>query len=77
MRAALKHRLDRVEKAMPKPATAACPSVVPQIERWLADTGIVRRGEESVAETTARAMGNNPQELRRRLCLLAYGGGPK
>jgi hypothetical protein len=60
-----------------KPATAACPSMVPQIERWLPDKGIIRRSEESLTETTARALGISPQELRRRLFLPAHGGGSR
>jgi hypothetical protein len=77
MRATLKHRLDRIEKAIPKPAAAARESVAPEIARRLAAMGIVRRNEESLAETTARAMGISPRELRRELTLRAYGRGPK
>ena len=77
MRATLKRRLDRIETAMPKPAAAAPESVAPEIARRLAAMGIVRRPEESLAETTARAMGISPQELRRELTLRAYGRGPK
>lgn len=76
MRATLKHRLDRIEKAMPKPAPAR-QSMAPEIERRLAAVGIVRGPEETLAETMARAMGIGPQELRRRLILLAHGGGRK
>jgi hypothetical protein len=63
----LKRRLDRIEKAMPKPVTSSCPSVVPQIERWLANKGVVRKDEESLAETTARALGWSMAELRQDL----------
>jgi hypothetical protein len=76
MRATLKHRLDRIEKAMPKPAVIY-ESMAPEIERRLAAVGIARGPEETLAETMARAMGISPQELRRRLILLAHGGGPK
>ena len=71
MRATLKHRLDRIEKAMPKPATAPSQSVAPEIARRLASMGIVGRPEESLAETTARAMGISARELRAKLELLA------
>lgn len=77
MRATLKHRLGRIERALPKPVVVACESVAPEIARRLAAMGIVRRSEESLAETTARAMGISPQELRRELTLRAYRGGPK
>jgi hypothetical protein len=68
---------DRSEKAMPKPAVPSCPSAAPHIELRLADKGIIRRCEESLAETIARAMGIGSPKLRRTLFLVANGGGPR
>jgi hypothetical protein len=74
MRATLKRRLDKIEKEKRKlPTAAPCPSVAPLLEARLASFGIVRRSEESLAETTARAMGISVRELRIRLELLACG----
>jgi hypothetical protein len=67
MRARLKGRLDRIEKALPKPPTAPCPDVIPKVESWLASVGIVRGANESLAETTMRALGISAQELQSQL----------
>jgi hypothetical protein len=67
MRASLQRRLDRIEKAMPKPPTAPCPDVVPQIESWLASIGMVRGANESLAEVVARAQGISLQEFQAEL----------
>ena len=71
MHARLKNRLDRIEKAMPKPPTAPCPDVVPQIESWLASIGMVRGANESLTEMTMRALGISAQELQAELRLRA------
>jgi hypothetical protein len=57
MLATIKRRLDRIEKEMPKPATAQHGSAAPLLAARLASMGIVRGSNESLAETTARAMG--------------------
>ena len=67
MRARLKGRLDRMEKALPKPPRAPCPDIIPQIESWLANVGMVRGANESLAETTMRALGISAQVLQSRL----------
>jgi hypothetical protein len=73
MRASLRARLDRVERTIPKPRPAVVQSAVPILKRWLAAWEIVREGNESLAETVARAMGISPAELRTRLSLRAAG----
>ncbi len=73
MRASLKHRLDRIEKAIPKPATAAASiSGAAILAERLAALGVIRSPEESLAETTARALGISIPELRAELMRLAY-----
>ena len=74
MHAKLKRRLDKIEKETRKlPTAAACPSVAPLLAARLASMGIVRGLNESLAETTARAMGISVRELRIKLELLACG----
>ena len=75
MRATLKRRLDRLERRIPEPALPPTESALPIIKGWLAAWGVVQEGKESLAETTARAMGISVKELRSRLFLGAYGGG--
>jgi len=48
-------------------------SAVPILKKWLEACGITREGNESLAETVARAMGISPAELRRHLLLRAVG----
>jgi len=71
MRAGLKTRLDRIEKAIPKPRAPVVQSAVPTLRKCLEAWGIAREGNESLAETVARAMGISPAELRRQLSLRA------
>jgi hypothetical protein len=73
MRAGIKTRLERIERALPRPRPAAVQSAVPVLKRWLETWGIVREGKESLAERVARAMGISPAELRRQLSLRAVG----
>ena len=73
MRATLKHRLDRIERAMPKQATAPCPSPAAEIKQGLAAWEIVPGPSESLAETWARAMGISCSQLRAQLQLRAGG----
>jgi hypothetical protein len=47
------------------------------IAGWLADWGIVRGENESLAETTARAMGITSRELRAQLELRGHRPGVK
>ena len=77
MRATMKRRLDRIERRIPKPPPPESESAVPIIKGWLAAWGVVPGPKESLAETTARAMGISVKELRSRLLLGAYGGGPE
>ena len=74
MHAKLKRRLDKIEKETRKlPTAAPCSSVAPLLAARLASMGIVRGLNESLAETTARAMGISVRELRIKLELLACG----
>lgn len=77
MKAATIGRLQRLEErfasalrgVQPQEA-AALPMMVELLERW----GVVRGANESLAETFARAMGMNTDELRAELRRRAYGG---
>jgi len=73
MRAGIKTRLDRIERALPRPRPAAVQSAVPVLKQWLEAFGVIREANESLAETVARAMGISPAELRRHLVLRAAG----
>ena len=53
--------------------TAAVPSGAAVIAQNLASLGIVREPNESLAETTARAMGLSIPELRSELLQIAVG----
>jgi hypothetical protein len=58
-------RLQRLEQRLPTPTPAPSgPSAVERIGEWLARIGIVRGETESLAETTARALGITVSELR-------------
>jgi hypothetical protein len=46
----------------------------PEIASWVADKGIVQGSGESLAETTARALGMRPQEFRAEFHRRALGG---
>ncbi len=73
MRASLKRRLDRIEKALPKPAASAdSVSGATVLAERLAALGVVQQPEERLAETTARAMGISIPELRAELMRRAY-----
>jgi hypothetical protein len=68
---ALSRRLRRLENqfalamaARPKPAVPPGPSPTEWIIHKLAEWGIVRGPNESLAETTARALGWTPIQLR-------------
>jgi hypothetical protein len=56
-----------------KLAATPSPSPAPQIAQWLASIGIVWEGNESLAETTARAFGISIPNLRERLQRRAPG----
>jgi hypothetical protein len=45
---------------------------VPIIEAWLEEIGVVRLANESLAETTMRAMGITGEELREELQRRAF-----
>ena len=75
MKAGTRVRLDRLEKRFAsalRSVQSECPSAVPMIieliERW----GVVRGANESLAETFARALGTNTDELRAELRRRAY-----
>jgi hypothetical protein len=75
MQSKLNSRLATLEKAIRKPPA---PTVFGQppallLAARLAAMGIERGPAESLAETTARAMGISVQELRAKLELLAGG----
>ncbi|MBZ5625192.1 MAG: hypothetical protein LAQ69_41800 [Acidobacteriia bacterium] len=70
----LKRRLVSLEEAVVRQRTATpCPSPAPEIAQRLARIGIVRDPNESLAETTARAMGISVRELRAELQQRAAG----
>jgi hypothetical protein len=67
-------RLQKLEQRFPPPAPAPSgPSAVERIAEWLARIGIVRGETESLAETTARALGITVSELR--VCLQRGAAG--
>jgi hypothetical protein len=74
---ALTRRLLRLEARFGAMAeatrTSAVPSGAQQIAEWLGAWGIVRECNESLAETTARAMGWSMAELRSALQRRADG----
>jgi hypothetical protein len=76
MQSKLKSRLAILEKAMRKVAPPAVPCESPALllASRLADMGIERGPTESLAETTARAMGITVRELRAKLWVLAGSG---
>jgi hypothetical protein len=75
MNTQLKRRLQRLEDGVARQfAAAPCPSPAPQIAAWLDSIGVLREPNESLAETTARAMGISTQELRAELEQKAFGG---
>ena len=73
MQSKLKSRLAVLEKAMRKLPAPAVPGQSPALllASRLAAMGIERGPSESLADTTARAMGISAQELRAKLWLLA------
>ena len=75
MQSKLKSRLVTLEKAMRKLPPPAVPSQSPALllASRLAAMGIERGPRESLADTTARAMGIDARELRAKLSLLAGG----
>src|ERR1039458_4982913 len=77
MQSKLKSRLAILEKAMRKVASPAVPCESPALvlASRLAAMGIERGPNESLAETTARAMGISARELRAKLELLAGKAG--
>jgi hypothetical protein len=75
MQSKLKSRLALLEKAMRRVAPPAVPCESPALllASRLAAMGVERGPNESLAETTARAMGITVRELRATLELLAGG----
>ena len=74
MHTRLKSRIAWIEKAIPRlPAHRVADSAALLLASRLAAWGIERGPNESLAETTARAMGINIRELRAKLWLLAGG----
>ena len=73
MRASLKSRLDRIEKALPKPEPPPVPSAAPLIAARLAALGFELGPNESLAEMWARAMGISCAQLRADLHRHAVG----
>jgi hypothetical protein len=67
----LAKRLERLETRMTPTPTVQCQSAVPLLASRLAAMGIERGPNESLAETTARAMGITVRELRAKLWVLA------
>jgi hypothetical protein len=75
MQSRLKSRLAILEKAarkLPPPAVLG-PSPALLLASRLAAMGIEREPSESLADTTARAMGIGAQELRAKLWVIAGG----
>jgi hypothetical protein len=73
---AVTKRLLRLEARfgpMMKAERTAAPSGAAQIAQWLDSVGVVREPNESLAETTARAMGWSMGELRAALLRRAAG----
>ena len=73
---AVTKRLLRLEARfgpMMKAARTEAPSGAAQIAQWLDSVGVVREPNESLAETTARAMGWSMGELRAALQRRAAG----
>ena len=64
MRRDLKHRLDRIERALPKPPPPPVEDPIPRIMAELAEHGFVRAGNESQAEVISRALGITTVEFR-------------
>jgi len=75
---AVTRRLLRLEASFGRIASAAHAEAVPSgaavIAENLARMGIVREGDESLAETTARSMGVTMAELRNQLWAMANRG---
>jgi len=76
---AISRRLERIEvqmrpalEAMRKAAVPEGPPTVEVLRANLARMGIEPEPSESLAETTARAMGINCQELPQQLCRYRY-----
>lgn len=70
-------RVSKLESKLPRSAKLNCSApfdAASVFAPWLARLGVERRPEESLAETTARAMGISSQELRNRLLAGAEGG---
>ena len=73
MRTSMSRRLNRIERALPKPPPPPYESPVPRIMQFLAERGIFPEPSESCAETTARAFGMTMSELREELQRRARG----
>jgi len=69
----LKSRIARMERTLPRLPAPVVPSQCPALllASRLAGWGIERGPNESLAETTARAMGIGVRDLRAKLWLLA------
>jgi hypothetical protein len=73
MHSRLKSRIDRIEGAIARVLMPTVPGESPVLllASRLAARGVERGPDESLAETTARAMGIGVRELRARLWVLA------
>ena len=74
MRRDLKHRLDRIERALPKPPRPPVEDPLPGIMAELAEHGFVQTGSESKAEVISRALGITTVEFRALLTEQAENG---
>ncbi len=67
-------RLQRLENTLAwRERAKPTPSAAPQLEAYLASKGILRQGNESLAETTARAFGWTIPQLRAALMQRSIG----
>ncbi len=76
MQSKLKSRIANLERVVRKLSPGVLEeSPAPMIAGWLSGWGIVRGENESLAETTARAMGITSRKLRAILELRSRGQG--
>jgi hypothetical protein len=73
MNARLKHRLEKIERTLPKPVREPVFDSRAWTASLTAKYGIVPVGNESWAEAIAKAMGLTPQQLRAEFQRRAQG----